>query len=71
MPKPTTEQTRLIKKLVTEEVNNGTQHYVTNSEVKEATTHLIETAIRTQSRELESFLKQIDERLRNLEQRRT
>ena len=71
MPKPTTEQAKLIKKLVTEEVNNRTKRLVTNSEVQETTTHLVETAIRTQSRELESHLKQIDERLRNLEQRRT
>ena len=70
MSKPTIEQTKLIKKLVTEEVSNNTQRYVTNSEVKETTTQLVESAIRTQSRELESFLKQIDERLRNLEQRR-
>jgi uncharacterized protein YpiB (UPF0302 family) len=70
MPKPTIEQTKLIKKLVTEEVNNRTKRLVTNSEVKETTTQIVETAIRTQSRELESFLKQIDERLRNLEQRR-
>ena len=71
MPKPTTEQTKLIKKLVTEEVNSRTKRLVTNSEVQETTTQIVETAIRTQSRELESFLKQIDERLRNLEQRRT
>ena len=70
MPKPTTEQTKLIKKLVTEEVNSRTKRLVTNSEVKETTTQIVETAIRTQSRELESYLKQIDERLRNLEQRR-
>tara|TARA_R110002124_G_scaffold141938_15_gene306610 strand:- start:501 stop:716 length:216 start_codon:yes stop_codon:yes gene_type:complete len=71
MPKPTTEQTKLIKKLVTEEVNSRTKRLVTNSEVQETTTQIVETAIRTQSRELESFLKQIDERLRNLEQRRS
>jgi|3_EtaG_2_1085321.scaffolds.fasta_scaffold215776_1 predicted RNA-binding protein with PIN domain len=71
MPKPTAEQTKLIKKLVTEEVNNRTKRYVTGSDVTEAATHLVETAIRTQSRELESYLKQIDERLRNLEQRRS
>lgn len=65
------EQTKLIKKLVTEEVNNNIKRYVTNSEARETTTHIVETAIRTQSRELESFLKKIDERLRNLEQRRT
>ena len=70
MSKPTIEQTKLIKKLVTEEVNSSTKRYVTNSEVQETTTQIVETAIRTQSRELESFLKQIDERLRNLEQRR-
>ena len=71
MPQPTTEQTKLIKKLVTEEVNSRTKRLVTNSEVQETTTQIVETAIRTQSRELESFLKQIDERLRNLEQRRS
>ena len=71
MPKPTIEQAKLIKKLVTEEVSNRTKRFVSASDVKETTTHVVETAIRTQSRELESFLKQIDERLRNLEQRRT
>ena len=70
MPKPTAEQTKLIKKLVTEEVSNRTRRYVTGSDVTETATHLVETAIRMQSRELESYLKRIDERLRNLEQRR-
>ena len=46
MPKPTTEETKLIKKLVTEEVNNRTKRLVTNSDVQETTMHLVETAIR-------------------------
>lgn len=70
MPKPTTEQTKLIKKLVTEEVTKSQVRYATRSELTETATHIVETAVRTQARELESYLKQIDERLRNLEQRR-
>mgnify|MGYP003644719031 CR=1 FL=1 len=71
MPKTTSDQTKLTKKLVTEEVAKLSTRYVTAAAVRETADQIVRTAIREQARTLEGYLQDVDERLKKLESRRS
>jgi len=73
MPRTTTtaDTTKTVQKLVKEEIKHLLERHVTRADVQDVADQIVRSAIREQARALEKHLRDINERLTNLEQRRS